>query len=107
MDIRAVRRALTVAFLLMAFLVVGNASAQTTKRIIVVVPDPGLHVYPGGFSCTPGLGLCRRYIITVVEAAKAAKTFDYSGGGSVQAAVNAAGEEAWVADINGDDIPET
>lgn len=106
MNIRVVRRALTVAFLLMAFVVVGNAAAQTKKRIIIVVPDPGLYVYPGSFPCVNGPGFCRRYKIIVVEAAQAANTFNYTAGGSVQAAANTAGGEAWIADINGNEIAD-
>ena len=111
MRLRTTLGALALSAALFCSAAVSESSAQQARTVVAGAANAsagGLYVYPDAFPCTPGPGFCRRIIIIIIvnAASVCQPTHDYSGGGTIQMAVDKQKKEAWIADINGNDIPE-
>ncbi len=91
-----------------------QASAQDSRIAVAAAAEASsanLYVYPGSFPCTPGPGFCRRIIIIIISRAEAVcqPDHDYTRTGTVQMGVGTVRNQSvgYIADINGNDIPES
>jgi hypothetical protein len=108
MRVRMICGALALGAALFCTTSVTPASAQAARTYVATaVPmSERIMIYPGSFPSTSGPGYCLRTIVILMAKYNCAPDHDYSNGGSIQMWVNDKEDEAYIADINGLEVPQ-